>query len=647
MLNLACEEKIPIGVEASGYTLEVIESLDPGWISTLCDLCDQNIVDFIGCGYVQLIGPLVPAEVNAANLRIGNKVYERLLGFRPEIALVNEQAYSEGLLQHYLDAGFKVIIMEWNNPSRFHPEWNPEWRYLPQAAINQHGEKISLIWNESIAFQKFQRYVHGEIELNEYLKHLEQQLGDTPRAFCLYGNDAEIFDFRPGRFQTEAVLREGGEWKRIAKLLRHLSNDAQFQFIHASSVLDLIKQPNSLNPLALESPEQPVPVKKQEKYNLTRWAVTGLNDLRVNTDCWQIYHSLTDNCEATEENWKELCYLWSSDFRTHITPKRLKNYLQRLGNFKYKMLSQPKHNCFADGKTVLETTHSPSGINSSSQLHKPKGNTYTIVTNGRFLHVESQHINLILNCRKGLAIHSLRFDDVCSTPLIKTIPHGYYDDISMGADFYSGHLIFEIPGKPKITDLEPVTPVIDEICRGLIIVSGSIFTPLGQIKKKIFVGIDAQNKPYVKIFYKLNWGKKPIGSLRLGAVTLNPEAFDADSLFYATHNGGYDIEKFFLNGRVVSHGAPPSFLVSASHGLGVTADMVVLGDQKKQIYLNIQKSLCSAIGLITHRNVRPNFFSRHIFSLVEMDETSDRGIGSVANSFPMEFVVKISAGKGF
>ena len=168
-MDLIDRHKLPIGIEAPAYTLEVINGFDPQWIAVLRRLCDQRLVEFIGSGYAQIIGTLVPGRVNVANLRIGNSVYEHLLGFRPKIALVNEQAFSAGLISHYLNAGYQAIIMEWNNPARFHPEWDPRWRYLPQVAIGQHNEEIPLIWNKSISFQKFQRYAHGEMELDEYI----------------------------------------------------------------------------------------------------------------------------------------------------------------------------------------------------------------------------------------------------------------------------------------------------------------------------------------------------------------------------------------------------------------------------------------------------------------------------------------------
>jgi len=168
LLRLAKEYNLPFGIEATGYTLESAALIDPTWLAELRRLTTEGPCEFIGSGYAQIIGPLIPAEVNAANLRIGNQVYERLLGFRPKIALVNEQAYSAGLIRHYLDAGYQAIVMEWDNPAHCHPEWNSNWRYLPQLACGRHGEEIPLIWNKSIAFQKFQRYAHGEMELDDF-----------------------------------------------------------------------------------------------------------------------------------------------------------------------------------------------------------------------------------------------------------------------------------------------------------------------------------------------------------------------------------------------------------------------------------------------------------------------------------------------
>ena len=121
LVHLSKKHGIPLGIEISGYTLETVSNIDPEWIDEIRSLFKRGGCELIGSGYAQIIGPLVPPEVNSANLRIGNQVYRDLVGVQPEIALVNEQAYSAGLLGHYLDNGYKAVVMEWDNPSRFHP----------------------------------------------------------------------------------------------------------------------------------------------------------------------------------------------------------------------------------------------------------------------------------------------------------------------------------------------------------------------------------------------------------------------------------------------------------------------------------------------------------------------------------------------
>ena len=86
------------------------------------------------------------------------------------------------------------------------------------------------------------------------------------------------------------------------------------------------------NELAPESAQQPIPVKKQEKYNVNRWALTGRDDLKINTEVYRIYKALL-NGNPDKNDWKKLCYLASSDFRTHITEKRWRKYKKELYNF--------------------------------------------------------------------------------------------------------------------------------------------------------------------------------------------------------------------------------------------------------------------------------------------------------------------------
>ncbi|MEC4672942.1 MAG: glycoside hydrolase family 57, partial [Nitrospirota bacterium] len=317
LVRLAKALQLPLGIEATGYTLEVAAGIDPRWVDELRELVTDGPCEFVGSGYAQLIGPLVPAMVNVMNLRLGHQVYEQLLGVRPVIGFVNEQAYSSGLVPHYLDAQYDGIIMEWENAAHGHPEWDPAWQYAPQVACGPSEEEILVVWNRTLAFQKFQRYVHGEMTRDDFVDYLDQHRSTMPRIFPLYGNDAEIFGFRPGRYPTEAPLHPDGEWTRIQQLFEILKSDERWRLIQPSDALTFNNIPVAGNRLHLESAISPIPVKKQAKYNVLRWGVTGRNDAHINAACWRIHEALFHSSSTRNEDWRELCYLWSSDFRTH------------------------------------------------------------------------------------------------------------------------------------------------------------------------------------------------------------------------------------------------------------------------------------------------------------------------------------------
>lgn len=601
LLRLIRQNDLPIGIEASGYTLETIAAIDPAWIKELRDLCCNGPAEFIGSGYAQLIGPLVPGEVNRANQRIGLQIYEKILGFRPKLVLVNEQAYSAGLVAHYHEAGYQGMVMEWDNPARFSPDWCSQWRYLPQMAVGTGGEELPVIWNNSIFFQQFQRYVHGDLELPEYLDMLGKQVAAGPRVIPLYGNDVEIFDFRPGRFTTEAVI-EHDEWNRIRLLLLKLAVDERFSFIKPSSVLDFLSADGAGNRLKLESAQAPIPVKKQEKYNITRWAVTGRNDLQVNTLCYRYYKRLMTLDGEGEHEWKELCYLWSSDFRTHITTKRWRKYQRRLKSFTKKMTPNLPLTLMYNGEAA------------------PVPETVQVKREGNFLRIETEQVALILNLRRGMAIDSLVFGDVATASLCGTLYHGFFDDIASAADFYTGHFVFETQGRPKITDLVSVAFDVKWVdVAGELVVSAQVDTPLGRVEKQISLNPFTKS---VTLDYLFHWPRFPVGSLRLGHVTVNPNVFNSEELYFSSHNGGSRPERFAIQGNPIFHGEPSSFLVSAKQGLGLTEGVVEIGDSEKAVKIEIDRALSSLIGLITYKAVGQSYFLRCSFSASEMDETS-------------------------
>src|SRR2546430_13803300 len=105
--------------------------------------------------------------------------------------------------------------MDWDTPASAHPEWNAELPYAPQRALGADGRSIALLWTNTVAFQKLQRFAHGDIDLEELLGFVAGHRAKTARALCLYASDGEIFDFRPGRYGTEEARTAASEWEKL------------------------------------------------------------------------------------------------------------------------------------------------------------------------------------------------------------------------------------------------------------------------------------------------------------------------------------------------------------------------------------------------------------------------------------------------
>ena len=614
LLNLIKKFNVPIAIEASGCTIETIKKIDPKWINEFKKLLMQKKCELIGSGYAQIIGPLVPAKVNLINLKLGNECYRKNLNHVPITALLNEQAYSTGIVSHYVNSGYKNIIMEWNNSALSNTDKrNKEVKYKFQKISNIKKKKVNLIWNNSIIFQKFQRYAHGEINLDYFYKYLKTHISKKEsRTLSLYGNDAEVFDFRPGRFNTEEKLNKTSEWKRIEELLRKLKKDKEIQFIKLSEIPKYKKLRNLKNNIQITSAKYPIVVKKQEKYNIIRWAVSGRNDTLINTICWSLYKSITKEKKINFKKFKELCYLWSSDFRTHITFKRWLKYLKRLKNFcKLQKINHP----YLHSVKLLKTEKNTK----AQHLIKKdiKANKFKITENSNFLEVIGKNIAISLNKRKGLAVEYFKDFNHGNSKLFGTIVHGYFEDIRYSADFFSGNMVFEPSGKHKITDLLVIKPKI-KYFEDKLIIETIINTEVGKIFKKWT--FDDKNRE-LTLHFKLKTKKISYGSFRFGHLNLDPVSFNQQSLFFKTHNGGSEFETFKIN-KNFNHYDPVSNLISANQAIGATNGTVIIGDKKKKLQIKFDNSKTAVIGLLSHKKIYNKHLTRLIFSAKEVDDTS-------------------------
>ena len=106
--------------------------MDPKFIKKLKFLINKKHCEFIGSGYTQSIAPLIPAKVNDLNLKIGNDLYYKLLNIKPKVALINEQTFSNGILDNYLKNGYDNIIMDWENCFKSNKNIKNKYFFFPQ-----------------------------------------------------------------------------------------------------------------------------------------------------------------------------------------------------------------------------------------------------------------------------------------------------------------------------------------------------------------------------------------------------------------------------------------------------------------------------------------------------------------------------------
>lgn len=603
ILKLASKQNVPIGIELTGWTLETIYCLDPKWVVELAELCDAGLCELIGSGYSQIIGPLVPNKMLYKNLDLGFISYEKYLRRRPDIALINEQAYSKSLVTAYIDGGFKGLIMEWENPFTFNSNWPAEFKNFPQLVVGDAHRSIPIIWNHSLSFQNFQSYAHGQLDCSDLLDFLKRQCLENG-YYSIYGSDAETFDFRTRRFGNELELDKTGEWSRIRGLFENIKRDSSLELISVREVLEAEGHSTSLQEIELTTVKNPITVKKQNKYNVGRWAVSGRGDLYLNKICYRYYKFLLENNYSSDDEWRELCYLWSSDFRTHITESRWAALLSRI-----------------KALPIYDQESRPIIPPANEQVRDTDGSTKkgsgSYVSTERYIIIETYNLRVSFDKYRGLALDEVSYLGCQEIPIVGTLKKGFFDNINLLADFYSGHLVFEQPGCSKVTDLVPMDPTIT-VEGHHIILSGVCSCPHGQIYKTWEINLNTSS---LKCRYDLDWAEKVYGRLRLGYLTLNPLTFDCDNAELFCHNGGLDMERFQLGSDDFDNGAMVSLLVSMNHGFGMTEGYMIARASDISVKIYIDRCKSPMLGLVSLEKVRSSHLTRLCFSAMEIDDT--------------------------
>lgn len=546
LLELFSNNDIKLGIEISGWSLNRISELSPKWILAFKELLSQNKCELVASGYSQIIGPLVPYEVNIKNHEIGLDTYKKILNVIPETVLVNEMSYSNGVAEIYQEIGYKNMIMDGDNLSLSLNIDKYDFFSKRYCIGSNKKNKVKILPSDSIIFQKFQRYAHSNLSTDEYINYIKELIKDDNRlAIPIYCNDAEIFNFRPGRFAEEAEI-ENDEWHRIENILKVLKTIDSHKILLPREICDQLDL-KDLEHLKIDSLSYPVPVKKQRKYNLARWAITGRDDAHLNAVCNSLLNK--KNYPKNINEWKELLYLWSSDHRTHVTDSKWENVI---GIIKKKNLDD-----FDVSKIYEKNASSFEKI----QQHK------NIFEYKNFIEVKTDAFFVKFNKNKGLSIFSAGLiKDEKEFCILGTLEHGFFDNIELGADFFSGAFVMQdMKDANLVTDLVKADPVIS--CQKDVIAISTDFK-IGKaiVKKTIFVNL---KKMSVNFLYSFNNRRRCRETIRLSAATIKTDEMKNINFNVYSKTGSNIAHKYVLD-REFDHGLPVSHRVSSSSGLPST-----------------------------------------------------------------------------
>ncbi len=682
LLGLAESSRLPLGLEMPARTLARLADEDPEWVKTFRALAERGLVELVGSGWAQVIGPLVPADVNRDNLVFGLDAYREFLGQEPSTWFVNEQTFSRGMARHYQELGARALIMEWNNPATLRPAVRAR-RHRTASVDCGDGGGLPLLWNDSVLFQKLQRVAHGETPVHDYLDAVAcASAPDEERLLCAYGGDLEIFDYRPGR-PAPMRAEAGEEMARLCASLRALGADARFEFrlprdaaegYAPGPVLDLVSE------------AEPLPCKKQPRYNPTRWAVSGRGGLGMNTRCFALRQLreaaavLAPEPARQESRRRALVQLWGSDFRTRATEEKVERFRDAMGAettdlhrrleavvgfdaaredvvlvnpsdepwsgdpveipirmapgrmVRAAVVADPPSALPPDRHQVeIHTRYRDGSIRSGSLVLEPElGSRERIslrfaaggpepAAPGDDTELRTARVEAGFWNHRGGALAWLRFPELGGVPLVGTVPHGSFDDVAYTPDFYSGHLVAVTESGAKVTDLSPAHGEVLDPGPVRVTRRFRVRTSLGEWTKYYRV---YHHHPRLDVVHALRFDEARLATLRLGVLTALPDAFERAALRFETVNGGTAVEHFPLGpGARVRHTEPVSLGVSARSCLGATEGWVSFGDARRGVAVIGDRAQAAVVPLVEFAEVDERFFLRVLHSAAETDET--------------------------
>lgn len=679
ILDIVKEYKFKSGIEFPLNTILQIKKIDPLFLEELKKTVKENKLEIICSSKEQVVFPLVPKDVNKINLEIGKEELEKLFDTKIKTAFINEQLFSSSLAQLYVESGFENIITIWEWARKISTLENQE-KFKPKFMATNLGN-LNVIWNSYISYQKFQRYVNGEIEKEEYFNYILKNKSEKISCLPFYGSDMEIFGYKNPVLGLEGT---GKEISRFREILEEIEKNEDLEFVLPSEVPKKFKPDEEID---LKSARFSILGKKQDKFTVTRWATCGRDNSKSNSLCYNALKKIRvingiNNDETERRNlMSQLCDCWGSDFRTHAVEEKYSKFSHMIN-----VLNEKLDNIIEAKKEVIKKEQGddliifnpnqedwkelPIEINLRFNM-KTMRNGFDIFSNDKKIvsqieekqmykdgslrsvkliiqpfieakksisfklvqwkeeresnieksnSISTKNVHLELLEKRGATISKLKFPQINEKSLLGFLGHGTYEDTKLSPDFYSGHTVAFDRNTNKFTDLSntEIFSIKDELpIRKILFAEMNL--PIGHLKKIYYI---YENEPRIDIKLIFDFKVFKPAYFRAGIMTFSPFAFNKNELSYTTHNGG-EIMNHKITGETISQDESTDPRLTSNGCLGTTEGIIDFGDNEKGITIFSDKSNWYSVPLINYHDVdEDKFFFRISNSFAELDDTS-------------------------
>jgi len=496
-------------LEIDGHTLQRLARLDPDWLGALRTHVEAGRVELLGVGEAPLVAPLVPLVVNRWNQLLGRAAVAEHTGLAPRIARAGEPAWSQGLVDAYLDAGYEALVLDSRRSGTGKRPPQGRRRGLAAWTASPAGRRIRVLWRERALDETLARTLRGEEDgIEADLRALEG--ARTTHAFLHAG---ALEDLAPDGLA------------RLTALVEHLHAEG-LAFVPPSA---LLRPDEPAPPKALVLTPSAEPIRLAAGQRLARWALSGRDNLGLNARCFRRAHALEAR-GGTPEDWRLLCRAWSAELRTDLTEARWRSVAAAL----------PAERALPGRRALLDEAPIRRRL---------------VERAGRRLAVGTDGVRVVLHTGRGLALESLVLRPSGTEPLAGAHPASAPGDLeAFGA--LSGHVRFEGAGLAPVSDLVPVRPLLEDP-PGAVHVRARVATELGTLAKEVRVHAHRLELAYG--FGEL--GPVPHPRVRVGFLTLLEDAFRAP-LWVSCANGGAR-ERWALP---ADPGAPLELVLGATEG---------------------------------------------------------------------------------